>query len=410
MKTIVIAAALFSAAATISAQQPDSARARQIADSIALVRELERSLADTTKRRPMAPNQGPTNPRLMPDLSAISDFIADYTKDRSTQEDGTRFSMREVELAIGANVDPYFRADFILGLSDLEGIAIEEAYGTALALPYQLQARIGRFHLPFGKQNTTHRAELHTLEYPWVLQRFLGAEGAKGTGLWLSKLMAPFGFFQELQLTVVDRLGEAPEDLFTVTPQNANIDGLGFTARLRNYWDLSESTNIELSASAATSKLEQPYDFGGVPPSAEVNAVLARQTLVGGDLTFRWRPLQQGLYRSFIANVEVLQQFNARSTDPAYGGPSRDFAGAYGFARWQLTRRLHVGGRYDWLEDPDLGGGTLTAGSGYLEWFPSEFSKFNLALERTMPRGLEATNRVLLQATFAVGPHRPHPF
>jgi hypothetical protein len=45
-----------------------------------------------------------------------------------------------------------------------------------------------------------------------------------------------------------------------------------------------------------------------------------------------------------------------------------------------------------------------------LQFFPSEFSKFVLGFERTMPRGQQATNRLLLQSTFAVGPHRPHPF
>lgn len=404
--TITLAATLLGVAAQLDAQQPDTAQARR--DSIALVRELERLRGDTA-RRDMGPQLPPINPRLMPDLSAIADLIGDFSPKGTTQEDGARFSVREVELAIGANVDPYFRADFILGLSDVEGIGVEEAYGTALALPFYLQARMGRFHMPVGKQNTTHRPELHTLEYPHAIQRFLGEEALKGTGLWVSKIMAPLGFYQELLLTVVDKFGEV-EDLVSETPTNRHIGGLGFSARLRNYWDLSEAANLEVSASAVTGKREEPFDFGAAPPSPGVNAVNVSQALYGGDLTFRWRPLERGLYKSFIAQGEFFRQVNQRVADPEFGGPNRDFSGAYGFARWQLTRRVHLGGRYDWLQDPDLGGGTLTAGSGYLQWFPSEFSKMNLAFERTMPTGLDATNRILLQVTFAVGPHRPHPF
>ena len=406
MKYAFAVVALLGVATSLPAQQPDTARARR--DSIALVRELERAAGDTAGRL-MGPRQAPINPRLMPDISAIADLGGDLSPKGSTQEDGTRFTVREVELAIGAAVDPYFRADFILGLSDVEGIAIEEAYGTALALPYGLQARLGRFHMPVGKQNTTHRAELHTLEYSHVVQRFLGEEGLKGTGIWLSKIMAPLGFYQELQLTVVDKFGEV-EDLLAEEPTNKEIDGLGFSARLRNYWDLGESTNLEISGSAITGKREQPFDFGVTPPAPDVNAVNVRSTVFGGDLTFRWRPLEQGLYKSFIAQAEVFHQVNQRVVDATFGGPNRDFTGAYGFARWQLTRRLHLGGRYDWLQDPELGGETLMAGSGYLEWFPSEFSKLVAGFERVMPKGLEATNRLLLQATFAVGPHRPHPF
>ena len=398
--------ALLGAATSLTAQQPDTAKARR--DSIALVRELERALGDTAPK-PMGPRQALINPRLMPDISAIADLVGDLSPKGSTQEDGSRFGVREVELAIGAAVDPYFRADFILGLSDVEGIAIEEAYGTALALPWQLQARLGRFHMPVGKQNTTHRAELHTLEYSHVAQRFLGEEALKGTGIWVSKIMAPLGFYQELLFTIVDKFGEV-EELASESPTNKDFDGLGYSARLRNYWDFSESANLELSGSAVTGKREQPFDFGATPPSPGVNAINTRTSVYGADLTFRWRPLQQGLYKSLIAQAEVFRQVNERVSDPAYLGPARDFTGAYGFARWQLTRRLHLGGRYDWLQDPDLGGETLTAGSGYLEWFPSEFTKLVAGFERVMPKGLEATNRLLLQATFAVGPHRPHPF
>jgi hypothetical protein len=406
MKYALAVAALVGATASVNAQQPDTAKARR--DSIALVRELERAASDTGPR-PMGPRQTPVNPRLMPDISAIADLVGDMSPKGSTQEDGTRFSVREVEVAIGAAVDPYFRADFILGLSDVEGIAIEEAYGTALALPYGLQARLGRFHMPVGKQNTTHRAELHTLEYSHVVQRFLGEEALKGTGIWLSKILAPLGFYQELQLTVVDKFGEV-EDLLSEEPTNKEIGGLGFSVRLRNYWDLGESTNLEISGSAVTGKREQPFDFGALPPAPGINAVNASNAVYGGDLTFRWRPLQQGLYKSFIAQAEVFHQVNQRVSDPAYGGPNRDFTGAYGFARWQLSRRTYLGGRYDWMQDPELGGETLMAGSGYLQIFPSEFSKLVVAFERVMPKRLEATNRVLLQATFAVGPHRPHPF
>lgn len=400
-----------SCAAALSAQQPDSARARQIADSIALVRELEAQRSDTS-RRAMGPQQQPVNPRLLPDISAVGDLIGDFSPEASTQEDGSRMGIREIEIALQAAVDPYFRGDIFLGFSDAEGVHIEQAFLTATAIP-GLEVRGGRFLMPVGKQNTTHRHDLHTIEYPWVIQRFLGEEGLKGTGLYVSRIFAPLGFYQELLLTAVDRLGEAPEDLVLEKPVNQDLDGLAFSARLRNYWDLSQAANVEVSASALAGRVEQPFDFGGSPPAADVNAVAANQRLFSGDVTFRWRPLQQGLYRSFIAQGEFYVQQNERSDDPAFGGPSRDFNGAYGFARWQLTRRWYVAARYDWLEDPELGGETLNAVSGYLQWFPSEFSKLTAAFERLMPAavvGVDATNRILLQASFAIGPHKPHPF
>jgi len=394
----------------------DSAR---IADSIAVVRELERlrnePRAQTSGQQ--QPGQGgPTNARLLPDISAVGDLIGDLSPKGSTQEGGERFSVREVEVAIQAAVDPFFRGDVFLGISDLEKISIEQAYLTATSLPWGLEVRLGRYLMPVGKQNTTHRHDLHTIDYPYVVQRFFGEEGLKGTGIYASRIFAPFGFYQEVILTAVDRFGEAPDGLSTIEPVNKKLSDLGYSARLRNYWDLNEASNIELSFSGITGKREQPV------LGAEAGlATAARQSVIGTDFTYRWRPLQQGLYKSFILQAEFMQQLNER--DPSlqlpddvspvglsYGGPDRDFSGGYVFARYQLTRRGFLGARFDSFQDEVAAGRTTTAASGYLEYFPSEFSKLVAGYERYSPAEGSATNRILLQASFALGPHKPHPF
>ena len=435
-------------AAPLIAQQPDTtarrdsvARADSIAraDSLRLVRELERIAGEARPvpgQTPMTPTPAaqPNNPSLLPNVSAIADIVADFSPDGSTLESGRRFDIREVEVALGAAVDPFFRGDFILGLSDEEGIAIEEAYLTTTALPWQLQVKGGRFHLPFGKQNTTHRAELHTIEYPYVIQNFLGAEGGKGTGAWLSKVFAPFGFYQELILTAIESFPEghahehedeeAFEAVATESP-NKRLSGLGFTGRLRNYWDISEASNLELSFSAGTGKRTEP--FGCVQEVSEEivpcpgpdgeTGVNARQSIFGADVTFRWRPLQQGLYKSFILQAEILRADNERPSLPAgapplaiYLGPTDNLTGAYAFARWQLTRRLFLGGRFDWVEAETGAERDFAAASGYLQIFPSEFSKIMLGFEHLRPDAGDRVNRLLLQTTIAIGPHRPHPF
>jgi hypothetical protein len=395
----------------------DSAR---VADSIAVVRELERLQREPrTQTQGQQPGQGPTNPRLLPDISAVGDLVADLSPEGSTQEGGERFAVREVEVAFQAAVDPYFRADIFLGLSDLEKVAIEQAYLTATSLPWALEMRLGRFLMPVGKQNTTHRHDLHTVDYPYALQRFLGDEGLKGTGLYASRIFAPFGFYQEVILTAVDRFGEADEGVAApLEPINKELSGLGYSARLRNYWDLSEASNVEFSLSGVTGKREQPLSSFGDTVSFSTPA---RQSVVGADFTYRWRPLQRGLYKSFIVQAEYLRQLNEKDprlalpddvppSDFSYAGPTRDFSGGYVFARYQLTRRGYVGGRFDSFQDEAAGGRTSTAASGYLEFFPSDFSKLIAAYERYSPAEGSATNRILLQATFALGPHKPHPF
>lgn len=368
------------------------------------------------RRTAPAQSQGSPTQRFLPDISVVGDLIGDLSPDGSTQEGETRLGIRELELALLAAVDPYFRGDVYLGFSDEEGVHLEQAYLTTSSLPWQLEARLGRYLMPFSKQNTTHRHDLHTVEYPHVLQRFLGEEGLKGTGISLSRIFAPFGFYQELLVSVNDRFGEASEDLSTEAPVNEDLDGLTYTARLRNYWDLSAAANIELSASALTALVEQPVSGA----AGGVSAVAGRQTMWGVDLTYRWRPPRQGLYRSFLLQAEVLQQRNRRPgalPPPApgdqvvYDGLEGSFLGGYLFARYQITRRTFLGTRVDWLEDPAFGGRQTNAVSGYWQFYPSEFSKLMAAIERVrFPGDGGSVNRILLQATFALGPHRPHPF
>ncbi|HEU6452829.1 MAG TPA: hypothetical protein VFT57_15540 [Gemmatimonadaceae bacterium] len=452
MHPYVTAAALLAlASAAASAQQmgdstrtDSTARADSIAisDSIRIVRELEAMSAgarsDTTASpASRARSTGPVNPRLLPDISAVGDMVGDLTSHGSTQEDGSRFSVREVEVALQAAVDPYFRGDIFLGINDLEKISIEQAYLTATALPGAFEARAGRFLMPVGKQNTTHRHDLHTVEYPWVIRSFLGDEGLAGTGIWVSRIFAPLGFYQEIQAAVVDRFGEDAEGVDTPEPVNKELSGLGYSARLRNYWDLSEASNIELSGSVITGKRAQALvcGSGDLPcthDGEDVTGVAARQTVVAADFTYRWRPLQQGLYKSFILQAEWLRQINEddpripgdlAASGARYAGPRGSRSGFYTFARYQLTRRLYVGARVDHLGAPtrdDGTGGSLNAQSAYLEFFPSEFSKLMAMFERTTQSGAQLAfpdlgpsrhaNRILLQATFAIGPHKPHPF
>lgn len=453
---ILVAACALFAAHDAPAQQRDTAAVRDSAaadsaaraDSIRIVRELERMRSEpptqippppAPTRRTTAGGSGPINPRLLPDISAVGDIVGDLTPRGSTQEDGSRFGIREVEVALQAAVDPYFRGDIFLGVNDLEKIAIEQAYLTATALPGGYEARVGRFLMPVGKQNTAHRHDLHTIEYPWVIQSFFGAEGLTGTGIWVSKIFAPFGFYQELQASAVDRFGESEEDIRTADPVNKELAALGYSARLRNYWDLSEASNIELSGSAITGKRAQPLACGssGHPCGGLDEGVLgvaARQSVLGVDFTYRWRPLRQGLYKSFILQAEWMHQLNERSpsipdalADSAarYAGPRGGRSGFYIFARYQLTRRLFLGGRVDAVDGIAGAGdestiGAMNAQSVYLEFFPSEFSKLSAMFEHVRRNGVNIafpdlgtardTNRILLQATFALGPHKPHPF
>jgi hypothetical protein len=354
-----------------------------------------------------APQAAPGGQSLNPDLSVIGDFLVDLSPEGSTLEEADRFAMREVELGFQAAVDPYFRADFFLGLHG-DVIELEEGYLTTLALPHGLQARAGRFHLPFGKVNLTHRPELHTVEYPLVVQDFFGEEGFASTGVWASRIFAPLGFYQELIGVAANDLGEdvagehahAGEDGDDQDPGEEEdgsddrdlLEDLGdrlFLGHLKNYVDVTEAANLEIGLSAATGKADP-----GEPDSE-------RLTFYGIDAIYRWRPPAAGLYRSLILQAEAAWRNGEEGTD----------FGAFLFGQVQVGRRWYVGARLDRVdglrEEPGAAANSI---SGYLTLYPSEFSLFRLGYEH---RGLgdgDDVDRLLVQATVTLGPHRPHPF
>src|SRR5262249_26778936 len=135
-------------AAAVSAQKPDTLSKEKrdsiaAADSLRIVRELERLQKESKPQQDpnaAAPQQGgprgSTNPRLLPDISAVGDLVGDMSPKASTMSDpNKRVDVREVEIAVQAAVDPFFRGDVFLGISDEEKISIEQAFLTTTGLP-----------------------------------------------------------------------------------------------------------------------------------------------------------------------------------------------------------------------------------------------------------------------------------
>ena len=377
---------------------PDSAAA----DSLSL-EEIEAKLmgelgaADTAAvGQAAAPATTSTQASLLPDISVIADLLTDLSPDSSTIAEGDRFQLREIELGFQGSVDPYFRYDAFLGVHP-EEFEIEEGYATTLALPADLQVKAGKFHLPFGKVNLTHRPELHTIDYPLYIQSYFGEEGLSSTGIWASWIGAPLGFFQELSLAATNGVEEHAHEEGEEEPEEETaerkdlFDDLAdrlWVAHFKNSIDLTSASNLEVGASWTSSASDDPERV--------------RTTLWGLDAIWRWKPLAMAKYRSAILQAEA-----AWRDEP---GPAEERFGAFVFGQYQLTRRVHVGGRYDVVEPAEAEAGTVHAGQAVLRYFPTEFSQLRLAYERQAPEDEDAIDRILFQLTFALGPHRPHAF
>ncbi len=339
--------------------------------------------------KPAAPSRA-ISQTLNPNISIIGDFVGNVTDEESNTE-GDRFSLREAELGIQAVVDPYARADFFIGVEEETPgeykVDLEEGYITALTLPWDLQAKAGKFYQNFGKVNRIHRPETSYVDSPNILTNYFGEESRlKEPGISISSLIPnPWDKYMELTLEILNG-----ENAMSFAGSNSRAPA--YLAHLKNFFDITEDSTIELGFSGITGfndeRREQTTNIEGI------------------DLTFKWRPLKEGLYKSFQFQNEFF--FSQREESDS----GIDSFGFYSFAKYQLARRWFVGGRYDYSEFPASSVEHEWAVSPILEFWMSEFNRLRLQYKHTDRNfGSEKeVNEVFLQWTYTLGPHRPEPY
>jgi hypothetical protein len=380
-----------------------------------------------------------TSNALNPKISVIADFVGQSGTggDPSQTEDG--FHLREVEIGIQADIDPYARADFFIGGMNDAGASpeLEEGFVTLHSLPRGFQARGGKFRANFGRLNMVHPHELPQVDSPLVLDAFLGEGRLTSTGFELSRLFAPFGLFTEATYALLQDLGgehgHTHEDgpTTTIIDENDNevtvpvsvdeytpaqrIRNFAQVAKVRGYADLSESTNVDVGLSGA---LHEPKD---VVENGVVVHDFDRKRLAALDLTFRWKPLAHGSYRSVLWRTEgfYTDQSLAPEYDPVDGSEEAPAArinrrGAYSYVEVQPAKRWRVGVRGDYVEDPEVRNNEIPhitrALAPYVSFTLSEFNRFRVQWTRKNLPGNETENLGYLQWTVVLGPHGAHAF
>jgi hypothetical protein len=204
-----------------------------------------------------------------PDLAVVSDFLASYSTNR--QNDAlNRVDVREIELDLRAAVDP--RADGVAILSfarDVENpvfptgerqegpdtsVDVEEAYLFLhdFGVP-NLTAKLGRFHVRFGRQNVLHLHDLPTSDPPFVNQAFLAPEALTDAGASLSYVIPP----QLIANQYVEIIGEilAGEGAGAESPTlrgDVSVDSPAFNTHVLWNVDVARDWNLELGASWLT--------------------------------------------------------------------------------------------------------------------------------------------------------------
>lgn len=348
---------------------------------------------------------------LLPDIAVITDVaLAAFSDEEPLQGGGhdptaTGFNLQQVELSLSKSVDPYFRFDANLVFS-LEGVEVEEAYASTLALPGSLQLRAGQFLTRFGRMNATHPHSWDFVDQPFVLTKVFGGEGNRGLGAELSWL-TPLPWYLE----VLGSTNGAAGDETTRSFYGADDQGVKSPADLQNtlaikqFFDLSEDWSLMWGASLANGPNAYRED--------------GRSDIYGTDVYLKYRPITR---QSFTV-VSLQSEWIYRRREVPFG--VLHDVGGYAQLFWRYAQRWGTSLRYEYgTPTYDAGSNTVAIDpldpeqtsarqrvSSAVTFWPSDFSRLRLQGSSDFP-GWRPKPIVagFLALEVVIGSHGAHPF
>ena len=347
-------------------------------------------------------------PRFLQSMNPNISFIADvgfawFSVDEPLMIGGhdptsSGFFLQQLELAIGASVDPYFRFDGNIVFSQF-GVEVEEVYATTLGIPGGLQLRAGQFLTRFGRINATHPHTWDFVDQTLVIGKFMGGEGNRGLGLELSWL-TPLPWYVELSAAGINGRGEATARSF----RGANDLGfrdprdLEYVLALKQFWPLGSDVSLSWGLSWALG----PNGTG----------LGNRTDIFGTDLYLKIRPIRAGRY------VELRWQTEAMLRNRQVPGALNRDWGGYTYVVLRFAKRWEAGMRYELVsgtegDDLDPEWTSLRQRiAPQLTFRPSHVTRVRLQVDVDNPTWHETPWQVggMLAFEFNVGAHGAHAF
>lgn len=349
--------------------QDEDIAALRAAAAAAVGRDTTRATDTTSAQRFVGRERNQS--QLNPEISVTGDLHA-AIQTNGAQHDN--FELHEVEFSFQAALDPYSHTKIFAGIHE-GGIEIEEGYFYYTGLPARLRLDLGVFRQPLGELNRWHTHALPETEYPLVLSTFAGEEGLAGAG---ASLYRAFGGLGTHELYAQVTAG-ANDVLFEGGNRPA------YLIHLNNFWQLSRSTYMQVGATGV---------YGTNPDTA------LKTTMGGVDLRFTWRPPDRALYRDWTLRGELYGIKKAR----AGAGDTR--LGGYVGTTYRLNQRWIAGVRYDYVESPEGPNEIVRQIVPTLTWWQSEWVFLRTEYSRRLTPTGPDRDRLLIQAVWAIGPHK----
>lgn len=263
---------------------------------------------------------------------------------------------------------------------------VEEAYFRFDKLPANLQLRVGKFKAAVGKANPEHLHALPWTDYPLAIQYNFGNEGLAGVGVSLSWLVP--NRWDHYLLVTYEAFKNDNHAIFA----GDDATDLVHLLNVKNFWDFDNQHTLELGLTGAW----------GPNDDRRGSSATWMQNM---DLTYRWRPLDRGKYRSFMWQSEVffVQKENRRGDDvKTYGW--------YSGMEYQFARRWSAGARYDFAQWPDDSRFREHNYQVYTTFRQSEFAYWRLGYRHRNPNfGSKYNDKELfVQLNVELGAHGAH--
>jgi hypothetical protein len=351
---------------------------------------------------------------LNPEISVNADVLAHVNPD---DRDADNFVPREFEISLISALDPYSRAALFIsrhgegpevvpfggeGAHGPEeegedahgaGFAIEEGYVEWVALPGGLGLKLGRFQQQLTSLNRWHSHALPFQSRSLPHLAFVGEEALAQTGASITWL-APLG----------GGAAGTYEATFEMTrSENEALWGEAaspsYLTRVNGFWQFGSTVDFELGGAwVAGHFVDEDGSFG--------------RDLYSAEMAFNWVPPARALRRGLTvrAGLMRLAGLEEHEEDPLAPEPDEDRDGVSGFwsmADVRLSERWLVGARLDRARSPFEPDVTQWLVSPTLTWWQSEFVR--IRAEYDFLSGIEGgdgSGMFILQATFAMGPHK----
>lgn len=340
-----------------------------------------------------------------PEISVSGDVIAAFDADHPAEES---FLPREFEISFVSNLDPYSRAKVFVGhhvpgleFAPFEGdghappqpgpeqeeaeetgaeTEIEEGYVEWLGLPGGIGFTLGKFRQRFGTLNRWHAHSLPSAALPLPYLAFFGEEGLAQTGAsvhWLPPSGGPITWEAWGELT-----RSSDEALF------GESSGLSALGHINAFVPISDAQYFELGLSAITG-----------PAEDEVVDERFGSRVWGMDFAYNWRPPRRALYREL-----TLRGGAVRGTRPVLD-ETHSAWGAFAIGEYRFSERWIGGARYEWTQNPVQPDEEVWLFAPALTWWQSEFVRLRAEFD-VLGRLDDTIRRLVIQATFAMGPHK----